>query len=174
LRSLRILGVDPGREGALVVLNGLFEVVDKFTMPLDAKTKAIHLGRLFEIVSAMRYTYSTCYIEKTKGFRRDSSGRAFTFGYNTGVIHMALAANGNPVVMVEPKVWQMAVHPMIGVRGGIHAKERTLRCCRKRWPGMDWRKTPKCKKFHDGLMDAALIAYYGVCHKYGDHLNDNN
>jgi len=40
-------------------------------------------------------------------------------------------------------------------------KQMSYLVCSRLWSCYDWKATPRCKKPHDGLTDAAMLAEYG-------------
>jgi hypothetical protein len=59
---------------------------------------------------------------------------------------------------VTPQAWQRVMMP--GCKAG-DTKDRAYEAARRMWPGEQWLASERCKKAHDGGIDAALIALYG-------------
>ena len=62
---------------------------------------------------------------------------------------------------INPKLWQKTVwqfHDRVEKAGKLDTKKTSLNCAKRLWPGADLRKSDKCKTWHDGMVDAALIA----------------
>jgi len=58
---------------------------------------------------------------------------------------------------ITPHAWQK---PMLSAAKG-ETKPAALTKARSLWPAENWLATTKCKKPHEGMIDAALIAEYG-------------
>jgi hypothetical protein len=63
-----------------------------------------------------------------------------------------------PVCRIQVKDWQDAVLGKGLAKG--NTKVKALAVASKRWPEQDWLATSRSKVPHDGIIDAALIAYY--------------
>jgi hypothetical protein len=63
-----------------------------------------------------------------------------------------------PVEFVPPQTWQ---REMLAGCSGSDSKARALQAAQRLFPGLDLRRTPKCKKADEGFVDALLIAEFG-------------
>jgi hypothetical protein len=70
-----------------------------------------------------------------------------------------LVANRVPVVDVRPQEWMKKLHD--GQNAKLPPKERNLITFSKLFPGINAKRTERCKGPDLGLVDAALIAEYG-------------
>jgi hypothetical protein len=142
-----VAGIDPGKAGAIaVVKNG----------------KLIHKTLLKDCVA--RYWLKergvkVVYIEQAQSFPKQGIASAFNYGRDFGYLLGTLAGSGMAIHMIRPAVWAKRIH--VAAPKMDDAKERSLWCARHQWPQETWLATPKSTKPHDGLIDAALIAYYG-------------
>ena len=118
-----------------------------------------------------------------------SAKGSFEFGDANGALRSALlivshmAGTNLPVHLVMPKKWQEVTWKPINVIGApvldkdtkepqrlrngsikikIDTKATSLVAAKATFPGVSFVQ-PRCKKEHDGCVDAALIAYYGRC-----------
>lgn len=118
-----------------------------------------------------------------------SAKGSFEFGDANGALRSALlivshmAGTNLPVHLVMPKKWQEVTWKPINVVGApvldkdtkepqrlrngsikikIDTKATSLVAAKATFPGVSFVQ-PRCKKEHDGCVDAALIAYYGRC-----------
>jgi hypothetical protein len=64
-----------------------------------------------------------------------------------------------PALFVYPQTWQRAV---LGKFPAGQSKATALRTARRLWPFSDFLATPKSRKPHDGMIDAALIGFFGT------------
>jgi hypothetical protein len=76
-------------------------------------------------------------------------------------LEIAVRQSGVPVVYVEPQKWTKVMHQ--GVSNDLKPKAKSLialeRLCPKIYPKVP---TNKNGKLHDGVVDATLIASYGI------------
>lgn len=149
MKEFYYVGVDPGKSGAIVVVDHNLVIVDEFKMP-------DHLWQLVEIATGYRESYWM--IEKVGPFFGASAKSSFTFGYGAGQLEGVLSALQIKFAMVPPRNWQKAM--LEGVAGSIPPKERAYRAACRLFPGHSWPMVGK--KPHDGIVDAALIAAYAI------------
>jgi len=154
-----ILGIDPGKKGGLVVLDSAGKLSQKHAMPMIGKeVDFTRLGDLFKNW-ARPGRIDHAFMEKVGTNPIFSRAASFEFGRMVGVLEATLAYGGIPTTQVPPKVWQKAVHA--GVTKEKDPKKRSLIAADRLFPGADFRASLSCRKPHDGIVDAALIAEYG-------------
>ena len=156
---IKTLGIDPGAKGALVLLEGhqivwsaVFPTIENrldpqglFKLLIEAKTRGPFMTNL-ELVAAMPGNGGTS---------------MFTFGKGFGYLEMTLIALALPYQLVTSAKWQKVAHQGIGRDTYPDPKSRSLIAARRLWPEFSFLATDRSKKEHDGLIDAALIAYFG-------------
>lgn len=142
-----VVGIDPGARGALAVLNhGLPEA--HLVMPQDLR----------EIISWVEsYTPAHVFIEKAQSFPGQGVSSAFNYGRHYGELLGILQALQIPFTAVGPRLWTSKMHMGIS---GTEAKKKSLEAFHRHFPMVD-ACPPRCKKPHDGIVDAYLIAAYG-------------
>lgn len=176
-----VIGIDSGLDGALValrfspaigpitpgtdpVLIGRPELVHAEVAPtVQGKTRRLY--RLAAMLHLLRFVGQDTRQEITfacleRGGTRPKEGAAqsWTSGYGFGLWEMALASLGIPYETPTPQQWQKEVYRGIVGEG----KERSVLAVDRSLPGMNLLRTPKCKKPHLGLADAAAIALYAA------------
>ena len=148
-----VAGIDPGKDGAIVVLRD--GAIVQQTLLRDCTPpsylKCLKLDAVF--------------IEKAQVMDKDPnvrpSARAmFSYGRDYGFLCGSLIDLPCPLYYIPPQEWTGAVHKMSPHIQG-KPKEASLFVARKIWPGMDWRASERSRKPHDGIVDAALIGFYG-------------
>jgi hypothetical protein len=148
-----VAGIDPGKEGAIVVLRD--GSIVKHTL-LKHCTPRVYL----------KENYVThCFIEKAQVMDKDPnvkpSARAmFSYGREYGYLCGSLVDTGIEMYYIPPQEWTGVMHKMSPLVAGT-PKESSLYVARKIWPTADWLATPASRKPHDGIVDAALIGVYG-------------
>jgi len=150
--SMRIVGIDPGTQGAIVSLcNG---EVEMHQMPDNAS----------DIVTILaQYDISNCHVflEKAqamtkKGIKQGASSM-FSYGQGFGILLGILTTLKIPYTLVPPQTWSKVMH---AGTTSADAKARSLEAARRLFPQVQFIR-PKCKKPDSGYIDAILIAEYG-------------
>ena len=160
------LGIDPGKDGALVAINSDGNVVASFMTGRDFTTKIGKGSKREYLISRMNYALK-CLVGKhkikltviEKQSARPGQGVTSTFstGYGYGLWLGVLSANGIPFVEVRPRTWTS--HILKDVPG--EGKNRSVYAVSNRLPDLDL--TPgKKRKPHDGLADAGCLALYSA------------
>ena len=144
----RIAGIDPGRDGAIVVLQD--GAIYKYTLLRSC------IPKLYLLDHGVR----TVYIEKAQPMGRESSKAMFNYGREYGFLLGTLSGSGLDVNFVPPAVWTGALHKKAPI--AQHSpKVASLYVARQLWPDQTFLASERCRVPHDGIVDAALIAYYG-------------
>jgi crossover junction endodeoxyribonuclease RuvC len=157
--NMNILGCDPGSDGAFVLINERAEVLYKLVMPKIGKD--MDLSVLVRLLEALKRDVGIdlVVIEKPMGIHGASSTTTFSFGTNCGRVEGVIAGLKLPYTLVMPKTWQKVMH--IGT-SDKDPKIRTLTIVSRLYPGEDFRPTERSTKPHGGLLDATLIARWGL------------
>lgn len=152
---MRILGVDPGASGALVIIDTTTNTLTVIDMP----TVEIKRGtRMVRQVSAQHVADALCeakidhaFVEKVGAMPGQGVSSMFAFGRAAGVVEGVLAALRIPTTYVTPQEWQKNMR-VIGGKDGSRNRASQL------WPNQSQLFG---RKKDDGRADAALIAGYG-------------
>lgn len=144
---MRVAGIDPGQRGAIVIVeNG--EIID-MTLLVNVTPRQWLQQRMTKIV----------YIEHAQTMPQQGIVSAFNYGRDFGYL-LGTLSGGFITNLVAPKTWAGAVHKIAPRHKD--PKRRSLAVAQHLWPEQDWLATPKSRVPHDGLIDAALIALYGL------------
>lgn len=160
------LGIDPGLSGGLVyILEG--KIKYKLVMPTititkkkgDSKKELDRLGISSFLSRIPNHTNVT--IEEQHPARNQSIVAICTTCRNYGLLLMALHSAHLFVTEVSAKDWQ-DFYSIVSVKkaAGVTTKEQALPIAQSLFPGVDFRKSDRSRIFHDGIVDAALIARY--------------
>lgn len=143
-----ICGIDPGLQGGVCLMDHIgILLLEK--MP--------DISALREWVSLHKPTH--VYLEKAQPMPKQGVSSVYTYGHHCGVIEGLLIALKVPYTLVPPKTWQKPM--FIGTATDIPPKKRALVAARRLFPKEHF--VPNgCRVPHDGLVDAALIALWGV------------
>ena len=138
------LGIDPGKKGGIAF-------IDNRTGEIG--TKPFGSSALIELLEEARYYESVCCLEKVGAMPGQGVVSMFNFGQNVGYIKGMLEAFCIPYQEISPQRWKKEF-------GLSSDKEASAEVCRKLFPNINLLATPKCKKPHDGMAEALLMAEY--------------
>ena len=150
-RQPRVLGVDPGKTGAICLMDG--ETVEVKLLPLAGKELDLDaithlLGNWMDIDLAV--------FEKVGAMPGQGVTSMFTFGMATGMLHGIVAAFGIPRQIVTSQRWKKIV-----LAGTAKDKDAAIAHCRRRYPAVSLLPTARSRKANPNLADAICIAEYG-------------
>lgn len=139
------VGIDPGKEGALAVLDhdGQCTAAE----PLRYTGGEIDVRWLLGFYPADHFA-----VEQQFGIAKDGVRTVAVIMRNYGRITGALEAMLASLVTPQPKEWKNVV-----LRGTARDKEAAIAYVRKRYPGVDLYPGRK-RNAHDGIADAVCIA----------------
>jgi len=160
------IGIDPGKDGALVVINEEGKVESSFMTGRDFTTTIGKGTKREYLVSRMNYAVKCLQgkhniklaaIEKQSARPGQGVTSTFSTGYGYGLWVGVLSSNGIPFIEVRPKTWTSKILRDVPGEG----KNRSVYAVMNRLPDLDL--TPgKKRKPHDGLADAACLALYSM------------
>lgn len=154
------VGIDPGKDGALVALDGYGRVVASLLLSRYSRGKGLSYdahGMARGIRTVLDgYDVALVALEQAASRRKDGKGSLLVTGAGWGVCAGILGALGWPVAHVRPHAWQSHV-----CRGlpALPPKDRVLLAIRSRLPSLDLTPGRRTKP-HQGLADAAGLAIY--------------
>lgn len=171
---MRVIGIDPGANGAIACLDLEGKVESIRVMP---KIASGFDGDEFNKILKSFYADATCkdieevYIEDVHALFGSSAKATFTFGRICGIIEGIVIANHLRYTYVQPKVWQKEMFFGVeevrkpatkkGTKGRVDTKAMSEMACKRLFPDIRFLATDRCTKVHDGMTDACLIAEYG-------------
>jgi len=154
-----IVGIDPGKKGAIAILSEDGSLLDLFDMPLTEKGKRGVVDAR-QLIDMLRDRCGTVVIEKVGYVPGDGGQGAFSFGEAAGVARGVVEALGFDLVMPRPQDWRKW-HGLTGADDHV-----VIQTAREIYPeanvfsgGKKRDGTPGIK---DGRTDALLIARYGL------------
>lgn len=138
------IGIDPGKSGAMaIIFDGMDETV---IVPFDE----------LEYTNTMRnlcVNPARACLEHVGAMPGQGVTSMFNFGQNFGYIKGLLEAFEIPYELVRPQKWKKE----FGITGD---KNRSIDVCKRLFPGIDLRRTDRCRKDDDGMAEALLMAEY--------------
>lgn len=175
---MQFIGIDPGLDGALVVIDfdGSEKIVTSFVTPtINPKPKIVKGkkksgGKRAYDLPEMRDlldrdpAHTFAMLEKSQAMPPTLHGRpqgtasSFAIGVGYGVWQGLLTGLGISFEVVHPRRWQSVVCRQVAG----DTKARALIAAKRLFPRLDLRKSERCTKAHDGIVDALLIAEYAL------------
>jgi hypothetical protein len=183
-----IIGIDPGiKAGHIIVLSQCAQIVESHPIPTfniekaptkkklkDPTKKAaprkqaqIDFKELFNVIESLfnKYPENEIYIEEISHLFGLPSSSNFRLGYACGVIHAALQTFGEfylvPARKWQPAVWEESDKVITKKivkkieKSKTETKPTSLNAFKRIFPDYE-------EKVSEGIVDAALIAYYGL------------
>lgn len=155
------IGVDPGKTGAIALLDSYSQLVTVHDMPLAGGiVSATLLAQLEEWQrdgDSLFGGFGTAVIEDVHSMPKQGVASSFGFGRSKGVAEGVFAGAGRPLVYVAPGKWKKDLRLSADKDG---ARRRAIEL----WPG-------KAQLFarvkDDGRAEAALIALWYLQHGVG-------
>lgn len=149
------IGVDPGLKGGIAILKSTGEVIRCVPMPT--------VGNEISLIRLQSELYfssdNIAFVEHSQAISKAGAGTVFKFGMGFGAILGVLAARHQAYTLVKPRVWQKEMHA--GSDPDLDPKDRSLIVAERLFPKQNFLASERCKKPHDGMIDAVLIAEYG-------------
>lgn len=154
---MRILGIDPGLQGALALMDG--DGIHIHDIPLIKLTKAkksqtmvdtYELARIIDNLNN-KPIQKVC-IESVHAMPKQGVTSCFNFGKTFGIILGVVAANFIPVTLVTPQEWKRTLRVPADKDGARLRASQLMPKCSHYW---------NLKK-HDGRAEAAMLAYWGL------------
>lgn len=144
------IGIDVGANGGYCIMNSEGVILTCAVLgDLELFMKEMH--------ECSTKTYHAVF-ERVHAMPGQGVSSMFTFGKNVGTIEGILKAYRVPYSTVTPQTWQKEIH--VGIDKKLDPKERSRQAAVRLFPHSDFRKSDRCKKAHDGIVDAVLIAEY--------------
>lgn len=144
-------GIDPGKDGSLAIL-GYRET--PILVPFSETEYANQLRRLSLVTRNGIDGSVFCVVEHVGAMPGQGVTSCFSFGQNFGFILGLLTAYCIPYELVRPQRWKKEF-------GCTSDKNTSIEVAQRMFPGVDLRRTEKCKKPHDGISEALLMAEWG-------------
>lgn len=160
---MNVLGIDPGLKGSFVLTDG-DRYIRIFDMPVDAdfdrkKVSFIGVCAILNEVEKLSSRKPRVFLERAKPM---AMGSGYAFNYGRDFQSLVIALIGWHVQLVEPSTWAKSMHE--GIAKDLKPKAKSAIAVRDIFPHLisALPVRPKAKDFHDGPVDALLIAGYGL------------
>lgn len=153
-----VMGIDVGKQGGFAKLYEDGEL-QLFTMPMIGKEYDVQevINILMPQFGKEKITHVV--IENVHAIQgRAGATSNFQFGLGKGLLIGIVAAMSHRYTLVNPKQWQKVAWE--GVTKQSDNKKTSLVAAKRLFPKETFVPTERSRKAHDGLVDAALMAYY--------------
>jgi crossover junction endodeoxyribonuclease RuvC len=146
----RIIGIDPGVSGAIVLLED-GQPVEWDLMPALKTGKSSRVNGA-ALAALCAYDGAHVYVESVHSMPKQGVASSFNFGHSAGVVEGVLQALGKPYSLVTPQAWKK--------RAGLIGQDKDAARSRaiQLWP---WWRSLDAKGAGQAFADAALIALFG-------------
>ena len=148
------IGIDPGKNGGIAKINTDTGFVKTVTFSEESLISELEGYFMFD-KSPLR-----CVLEKVNAMPNQGVVSMFNFGMNFGFIQGVLKAYAIPYELVTPQKWKKEF-------SCTSDKNTSIEVCKRLFPNVNLKATDRCKKDHDGMAEALLIAEYGRRHYNG-------
>lgn len=152
------IGIDPGKNGGIAFI----DIRTEFVTPL-VKTYCYSDEELISLCGDFKDFRVVCFLEQVHAMPKQGVSSTFNFGMNFGFIQGVLKAYGIPYELVTPQKWKKEF-------SCTSDKNTSIEVCKRLFPKVNLKVTERCKKDHDGMAEALLIAEYGRRHYNGKNL----
>lgn len=143
------IGIDPGKNGGIAELGSYY-----------ASCIVYSDMELLNVCSKLEGMNAICYLEYVHAMPKQGVSSTFNFGMNFGFIQGVLRAYGIPYELVTPQKWKKEF-------SCTSDKNTSIEVCKRLFPKANLKATSRCKKDHDGMAEALLLAEYGRRHYSG-------
>lgn len=142
------IGIDPGKSGGIACIDTETKIV--YTVPYNSKA-------LIDMCRAEGWNGNTehimCCLEKVGAMPGQGVVSMFSFGQSVGYIKGVLESFRMPYQEITPQKWKREF-------GLTSDKAKSAEVCGRLFPDVSLLATPRCKKPHDGMAEALLMAEY--------------
>lgn len=168
------VGIDNGMDGGITVLNRDGKILARTA----AFTEKVKGGRQLNLDECYAWLYQNVqqrggtarfYVEKPNNAQTKTTAASMKGCFETWRTMIHLSRMG-VFVPITPQWWHIGDHSLLHLPVGkkrpadLDTKVEALAFARKTWPDENWLASARCSVPHDGIVDAACIAYFGLKH----------
>lgn len=144
------IGIDPGKNGGIAIIDDNFKYCN-YVYPFSEET-------LVDKLNAFIYDdVCFCIVEQVHAMPKQGLSSTFNFGRNYGFIQGVLKTYRIPFELVSPQKWKKEF-------SCTSDKNTSIEVCKRLFPNANLKASERCKKDHDGMAEALLMAEYGRRH----------
>jgi hypothetical protein len=151
------VGIDPGKRGAIAAVDHRAKI--QHCLPLEGDPKTLHEWLTTKNDFYIRHVF----LEKAQSLTGQGVRGIFTYAEEYGILQGILITTQTPYTLIPPQKWQKTMFVGTKAMNGLNKrdpKERALEAANRVFTKKKsfWLKNDRCKKPHDGMVDAALLA----------------
>lgn len=146
------IGLDPGKKGAMAIMGYSNTTGERYMM------KIIPFDPQEYIKTLKQFNGATVCIEQVHSLPREGVKSVWSFGQTYGWLLGVLDAVGLSYQTVPPNLWKKDFSLLRA------EKKQSIEVCKRLFPGVELRRTDKCRTDDDNMADAALICEYARRH----------
>ena len=146
------IGLDPGKKGAMAIMGYSNTTGERYMM------KIIPFDPQEYIKTLKQFNGATVCIEQVHSLPREGVKSVWSFGQTYGWLLGVMDAVGLSYQTVPPNLWKKDFSLL------RTEKKQSIEVCKRLFPGIELRRTDKCRTDDDNMADAALICEYARRH----------
>ena len=146
------IGVDPGKKGAMAIMGYSNTTGERYMM------KIIPFDPQEYIKTLKQFNGATVCIEQVHSLPREGVKSVWSFGQTYGWLLGVLDAVGLSYQTVPPHLWKKDCSL------SRTEKKHSIEVCKRLFPGIELKRTDRCRNDDDNMADAALICEYARRH----------
>lgn len=151
-------GIDPGLHGGMAFIDDEANTVDVMATPtIGEKEYDVQEMKNIIIKHDTKKIFAT--IEQQIALPGQGLSSTLQTGKGFGILVGLLAGLNISYQIVSAKQWQGKI--FTGVPSKLDTKDKSISVAKRLFPHLDFRRTLRSTKAHDGLTDATCIAEYG-------------
>jgi len=160
MKRIIVCGIDPGFNGGVAFLwngkNNDIRLLRNLPMPVLKEKNKKQLDALSLLQLFKRYNPSFTMVEKVQAMPKQGIVSTGNYMYSAGVIRGILVGRELAHDFVRPQEWKKDI-----LKGTRKEKIDAIIKVTNLFPKVNLKKTERCRKLHDGMAEAILIALYG-------------
>lgn len=146
------IGLDPGKKGAMAIMGYSNTTGERYMM------KIIPFDPQKYIKTLKQFNGATVCIEQVHSLPHEGVKSVWSFGQTYGWLLGVLDAVGLSYQTVPPNLWKKDFSLL------RTEKKQSIEVCKRLFPGIELKRTDRCRNDDDNMADAALICEYARRH----------
>lgn len=166
-----IIGIDPGAKGAISAVDAETGRLVKYKTFPTIDNKEPDLKATCDMLREFIQEPCQIWIEELHALGLVKASSNFKLGQHFGFLTGCIYGIGYDLMFVKPKTWQKKIWQINEFEwtnpGEKDSKAISLKAANRLFPEHDFldKDCKRCRSAHDGIVDSALIAYYGFFNK---------
>lgn len=153
---MNVIGIDPGINGGIAAVSSTGKLL--LCQPTPTIGKEYDIPGMVRLLKKFVAPSFIVYLEQSQAMPKQGVSSTFKTGYGFGLWHGIATALGIPLVLVTPRRWMKEMFKDVG---GDSTKNKSAIVASRLFPDFCFMPGRR-RKPHDGMTDAACIAYYGI------------